>query len=97
MENKASEEGGIDVTKTSDYEKVYMDQCKETLEVITGRVQQPPPSPFNYKDICWWNEYHVTPQHGVDGTSIHKKVYVAYIPWDRLDDFLAREETKGDV
>jgi hypothetical protein len=28
MEKRASEEGGIDVTKTSDYEKVYMDQRK---------------------------------------------------------------------
>jgi hypothetical protein len=33
----------------------------------------------------------------VDGTCIQKKVYVAYIPWDRVHDFLAREETKGDV
>jgi hypothetical protein len=39
MEKRANEEGGIDVTKTSDYEKVYMDQRKKTLEVITGRVQ----------------------------------------------------------
>jgi hypothetical protein len=31
MEQKANEEGGIDVTKTSDYGKVYMDQHKETL------------------------------------------------------------------
>ncbi len=52
MGKRANEEGGIDVTRISDYEKVYMDQRKETLEVITGRVQQPPLGPFNYKDIC---------------------------------------------
>ncbi len=47
-----------------------MDQCKETLEVMMGRVQQLPQGPLNYKDIFQWNEYHVTPQHGVDGTCI---------------------------
>ncbi len=52
MEKRASEKGGIDVTKTSYYGKVYVDQCKETLEVMMGRVQQPPLGPFNYKDIC---------------------------------------------
>jgi hypothetical protein len=52
---------------------------------------------FNYIDIYWWNEYCVTPQHGLDGTCIQKKVYVAYIPWDRVHDFLAGEETKGDI
>jgi len=36
MEKRASEKGGIDVTKTSDYGKVYMDQCKKTLEVMMG-------------------------------------------------------------
>jgi hypothetical protein len=60
MEKRASEEGGIDATKTLDYGRVCMDQHKETLEVMMGHVQQPPPSPFNYKDICWWNEYYVT-------------------------------------
>ncbi len=97
MEKRASEEGGTNVTKTSYYGKVYMDRCKETLEVMMGCVQQPPQGPFNYKDICWWNKYRVTPQHGVDGTCIQKKVYVAYIPWDKVHDFLAREETRGDV
>ncbi len=95
MEKRASEEGGIDATKTLDYGRVCMDQHKETLEVMMGHVQQPPPSPFNYKDICWWNEYYVTPQHGVDGTCIQKKVYVAYIPRDIVHDFLVGEETKG--
>jgi hypothetical protein len=37
MEKKASEEGGIDVIKTLHYGKVYMDQRKETLEVMMGR------------------------------------------------------------
>jgi hypothetical protein len=37
------------------------------------------------------------PQYGVDGTCFHKKVYVAYIPWNIVHDFLAREKTKGDV
>ncbi len=92
MEKRANEEGGTNVTKTLDYGKVYMDQCKETLEVMMGCVQQPPPSPFSYKDICQWNEYQITSQHGVDGTCIHKKVYVAYIPWDKVHDFLAGEE-----
>jgi hypothetical protein len=69
-EKKASEEGGTNVIKTSNYEKVYMDQRKETLEVMMGRVQQLPQGPLNYKDIFQWNEYHVTPQHGVDGTCI---------------------------
>jgi len=39
MEKRASEEGGTDVVKTLDYGKVYMDQRKETLEVMMGRVQ----------------------------------------------------------
>jgi len=38
MKKRANEEGGNDVTKTSDYGKVYMDQRKETLEVMMGRV-----------------------------------------------------------
>jgi hypothetical protein len=97
MEKRASEEGGINVIKTLDYGKVYMDHHKKTLEVMMRRVQHPPPSPFNYKDICWWNKYRVTSQHGVDGTCIHKKVYVAYIPWDIVHDFLVGEKTKGDV
>jgi hypothetical protein len=97
MEKRASEEGGINVIKTLDYGKVYMDHHIKTLEVMMRRVQQPPPSPFNYKDICWWNKYHVTSQHGVDGTCIYKKVYVAYIPWDIVHDFLVGEKTKGDV
>jgi hypothetical protein len=33
----------------------------------------------------------------VDGTCIQKKVYVAYIPWDKVHDFLVAEETRGDV
>jgi len=64
---------------------------------MMGRVQQPPPCPFNYRNIYWWNEYRVTSQHGLDGTCIQKKVYVAYIPWDRVHDFLAGEETIRDV
>ncbi len=52
MEKRASE-GGFNLAKTSDYGKVYMDQRKETLEVMMGRVQQPPLGPFNYKDFCW--------------------------------------------
>jgi hypothetical protein len=71
-----------------------MDQHKETLEAIMGHVQQPPPCPFNYKDIYWWNEYCVTPQHGLDGTCIQQKVYVAYIPWNKVFDCLVREETR---
>jgi hypothetical protein len=39
MEKRASEEGGNDVTRTSDYGKVYMDQRKETLEVMMECVQ----------------------------------------------------------
>ncbi len=39
MEKRASEKGGLDVNKTSNYGKVYMDQRKETLEVMMGRVQ----------------------------------------------------------
>jgi len=97
MEKRASEEGGNDFTITLDYGKVYMDHHKETSEVMVECVQQAPLSSFNYKDICWWNEYCVTPQHGVDGTCIHKKVYVAYIPWDIVHDFLAKEKRKGDV
>jgi hypothetical protein len=38
MEKRASE-GGFNLAKTSDYGKVYMDQRKETLEVMMGRVQ----------------------------------------------------------
>jgi hypothetical protein len=95
MEKRASEEGGTDVTKTLDYGKVYMDHHKKTLEIMMGHVQQPPLSPFNYKGICWWNEYCVMPQHGVDGTCIHKKAYMAYIPWDIVDDFLVGEKTMG--
>jgi hypothetical protein len=52
MEKRANEKGGTNFIKTLDYGKVYMDQCKETLEVMMGCVQQPPPSPFSYKDIC---------------------------------------------
>jgi hypothetical protein len=52
MEKRAIEEGGTNVAKTSNYEKVYMDQRKETLEVMMGRVQQLPQGLFNYKDIC---------------------------------------------
>jgi hypothetical protein len=74
-----------------------MDQHKETLEAIMGRVQQPPLGPFNYIIIYWWNEYCVTPRHGLDGTCIQKKVYVAYIPWDRVFDILVGEESRGDV
>jgi hypothetical protein len=70
---------------------MYMDQHKETLEAMMGCVQQPPLGPFNYIDIYWWNEYCVTPQHGLDETCIQKKVYVAYIPWDRVHDFLVGE------
>jgi hypothetical protein len=39
MQKRASEEGCIDVIKTSDYGKVYVDQCKEILEVMMGHVQ----------------------------------------------------------
>jgi hypothetical protein len=46
VEKKASEEGGIDVTKTLDYGKMYMDHHKKTLEVMMECVQQPPPSFF---------------------------------------------------
>jgi len=97
MEKRASEEGCINVIKTSNYGKVYVDQHEETLEVMMGHVRQAPQGPFYYKDICWWKEYRVTPQHGVDGTCIQKKVYVAYIPWDKVHDFLVAEETRGDV
>jgi hypothetical protein len=40
MEKRANEEGGINVTKTLDYGKVYMDQRKKTLEVMMGCVVQ---------------------------------------------------------
>jgi hypothetical protein len=33
----------------------------------------------------------------VDGTCIQKKVYVAYIPWDRVHDFSVGEKTRRDV
>jgi hypothetical protein len=90
MEKIAIEEYGY-ITKTLDYGNMYMDQHKETLEAMMGRVQQPPLGPFHYIDIYWWNEYCVTPQHGLDGTCIQKKVYVAYILWDRVHDFLVGE------
>jgi hypothetical protein len=35
---KISNEGGIDVTKTSYYGKVYMDQHKETLDKIDSNL-----------------------------------------------------------
>jgi len=77
------------------YGSMYMDQHNETLEATMAHVQQPPPSPSNYRDIYWWNEYCVTPQHGLDGTCIQKKVYFAYVPWDRVFDFLVGEEIEG--
>jgi hypothetical protein len=39
MDKRASEEGGIDVIKTSGYGKVYMDQHKETLEIMMGHFK----------------------------------------------------------
>ncbi len=39
MGKRASEEGDINVIKTLDYGKVYMDHHKETLEVMMGCVQ----------------------------------------------------------
>jgi hypothetical protein len=62
---------------------------------MMGCVQQPPLGPFNYRN--WWNEYRVTSQHGLDGTCIQKKVYVAYIPWDKVHHFLVGEETRRDI
>ncbi len=69
MEKIAIEINGY-IIKTSNYENVYMDRHKETLETMMGGVQQPPLGPFNYNDIYWWNKYRVTPQHGLDGTCI---------------------------
>jgi hypothetical protein len=96
MEKIASEENGH-ITKTLNYGNMYMDQHKETLETMMGRAQQPPLGPLKYISIYWSNEYRVTSQHGLDGNCIQKKVYVAYIPWDKVHDFLAKEETKMDV
>ncbi len=60
-------------------------------------VQQPPPGPFNFKDISWRVELWQTPQHHTNKLMVWKRVYVAHVPWVKVAYFVVSEENRGDV
>jgi hypothetical protein len=67
------------------------------MEVIMGSIQQPPPHPFTFRDLCWQVELQRTPKHDIETYTIWKRLYMVHVPWVKVPNFLVGEENRGDV
>ena len=60
-------------------------QQLDALMGLRESIQTPPPGQFSMDDLAWTD--HVT-----TGKGRHKGSKMAFIPWDRLEDFISGEE-----
>lgn len=77
----------------------YLTKYGDRLRRMRDALQSPPPGPFTWKDIHWNLEVDKEVQCNDDGDddngALSKKEskLVAYIPWDRVEDFVKGEES----
>lgn len=72
---------------------LYKIRWAPLLEDIKNVVQVCPPGPFDHRSIQWSRSYRFqTGYEGGDATGD-----IAYIPWDRIEDFRKGEECRPDV
>ncbi len=63
MEQLGLGEGGCSVMHVVDCSSSHKSQNMLAMGAIIATVQQPPSSPFSFKDISWWIKLQHTPQH----------------------------------
>jgi hypothetical protein len=97
MEQMGLGEGGCNVTQVVDCSSLHRNQNMLAMGAIMALLQQPPSSPFSFRDISWWIELQHTPQHNSKTRTMRKRVYVAHVPWVKVPHFPTKEENKRDV
>ena len=69
----------MSVTQMSSYSTLEREPCMVASSSQGNRVQVPALGKFSYSDLCWSN---------------HKNVEIAFIPSNRLNDYIAGEENR---
>lgn len=76
------------------YESTYQQVHKQELERLHSNVQRPEGGTFMHTDLAW--DRHIR-MKGRGSDSRPVLVWVAYIPWSRVEDFLKGEEARTDA
>jgi hypothetical protein len=77
------------------YESTYQEAHKGEFERLHSLVQRPQPGTFNHSDLAWAKQNRVKGRRTDPRTNA--LVSVAYIPWDRVQDFVKGEEARTDA
>jgi hypothetical protein len=76
------------------YESTYQEVHSQDLERIRSYVQKPGAGTFMHIDLLWAS--HIRMKGRRSDPRVPASVSVAYIPWDRVQDFVKGEEARTD-
>lgn len=76
------------------YEATYREVHNQNLDRVRSCVQIPEPGTFMHTDLLW--ESHIRMKGTGSDPRTPSSVSVAYIPWERVQDFVKGEEARTD-
>jgi hypothetical protein len=76
------------------YESTYQEIHKINFKQLRGLVQTPEPCIFMHKDLTW--AIQIRAKRFKDGPKTHAPIFIAYIPWVRVHDYMKGEEARID-
>jgi hypothetical protein len=77
------------------YESTYREVHKGEFERLMNLVQRPPDGNFTNTDLSWARQTRVKGRRSDPRTET--TVSVAYIPWERVQNFVKGEEARSDA
>ena len=77
------------------YESTYQEVHKAEIHRIRSLVQNPNIGTFMHTDVTWASHMHTKGRRADPRTLA--TVWVAYIPWARVEDFVKGEEARTDA
>jgi hypothetical protein len=77
------------------YETVYQEVQAAEFQRIDSLLQTPNTGTFMHTDLTW--ESHGRMKGRRSDPRVFDTVLVAYIPWDRVEDFVKGEEARSDA
>ena len=77
------------------YESTYLEVHQQQLERLRSSVQRPQAGNFMHTDLLWAS--HIRVKGKKNDPKTNEPVSVAYIPWERVQDFVKGEEARTDA
>ena len=93
-QHAAEETHGLIRAVQPSYESTYRQKHNEDLDRLRSLVQRPHAGTFMHTDLMWAS--HIRVKGGRSDPRTPASVSVAYIPWERVLDFVKGEEARFD-